>query len=149
MSQVHFKDPWEWDKPNEEHPVTIATIDNIRGTTSSWKDFIEGTAEWGAITLACQDYDMLVPPVWVPEEEFVLFKFEEYRSLFTRNWILPCPLPDDRWRTAGFGDLTVADLIGLCAALQEASEWLQTPSTSYLQPTLTLWITPVARGLAS
>ena len=34
VSQIHFKDPWEWDKRDEEHPVTIATIDNIRGTAS-------------------------------------------------------------------------------------------------------------------
>ena len=45
VPQVHFKDPWEWNKPEEAHPVTIATVDSIRGTASSWKQYIEGTTE--------------------------------------------------------------------------------------------------------
>lgn len=143
VPQVHVSGPWE-----SENPVTIATVDSIRGTSRSWKSFVEGTVEWGAIVLVRRDFDSLVPPVWVTEEDFVLSKFEAYRCLLKSNWILRGPLADDRWRTAYFGDLTEADLAGLCVALDEAVESVETPATGFLKPNPTLWITPTCRGAA-
>ena len=61
VPQVHFKDCWEWDKPKESHPMTIATVDSIRRIASLWKQYVEGTAEWGTIFLVRHNLNMLIP----------------------------------------------------------------------------------------
>ena len=147
VPQVHWSDPWEWDQPADPNPVTIDTIDSIRRTSNSWRHLVEGTAEWRAINLARHEFDQLVPPVWTPEKEFVLLRFEEHRSLFTKTWILQGPLPTNRWRITSFASLTVQDLGGLRLALEDLKvEWVDTPVGSCHEPSPTLWVTPTARA---
>lgn len=145
VPQVYFTDPWIWDKPQQEHSTTFATLEYVRGTCSSWKDFIDGTAEWGALTVAQEEFCLLVPPIWTNKEEYVLLQFQKHPSLFSKIWWLQHPHFDDRWRTAPFGDLSAAKLQGLSLALEEdghpCAEW----EHSVLRPTPHLRITPNAR----
>lgn len=146
VSQVELKDVWQWVQP-QEHPVTFGTLDSLRGTSSSWKSAVEGTAEWGALALARFEFQALVPPLWTDEEEYVLFRFEKHRGLFGRSWWLQHPLSNDHWRTAPFGALTVVDLAGLSSALEEGSEeCVQWTPSSRLHPQLNLWLTPADRA---
>lgn len=143
VPQVEYTDPWKWDQPPEEHPATFATLETLRGTCRSWAEFVEGTAEWGALTLARDDFQSLQHPRWMDEEEYVHFRFQHHRSLFSTSWRLKRPLVDDRWRTAPFATLTAVDLRGLSSALQEDGDYCEHGADSnVLRPAPNLWIAP-------
>ena len=44
VPQVESKDPWTWEQPPQQHPVTFETLENLRGTYTSRKEFVERTA---------------------------------------------------------------------------------------------------------
>lgn len=141
VSQVECHDPWEC-----EQPATFATLENLRGTCSSWKEFVEGTVEWGALILARAEFQALATPRWVDEEEYVHSRFRKHRSLFSASWRLQQPLADDRWRTAAFSTLTGADLAGLSVALEEDGESCEVAAEAVVfRPAANLWICPSDR----
>ena len=90
-----------------------------------WREFVEGTTEWGALTLARHEFQALEPPTWTDEEEFVFFYFHKYWTLFSKNWKLPKPLDNDVWRTSSFGDLSASNLSKLSMALERRQEYDQ------------------------
>ena len=91
----------------------------MRGTCTTWKDFVEATPEWGALMVAREEFRELLQLVWIEEDEFILFRFNKHCSLFEKNWDLQHSLPNDTWKTTPFCELSVEDLRGLSVALEK------------------------------
>lgn len=142
VPQVEFTEPWEWDQPAEATPATLNTLQCLRDTCSAWRDFVEGTAEWAALTLARYEFECLVPPTWSDEEEFVSDRFQKYRGLFSTCYWLPRPLENDLWRTSSLDKLTAPELQLLSLALDNAQPFGCWTHSAYRHPTKLLWICP-------
>lgn len=139
--QVQVTDVWTWDEPPEAHPVTFDTLADLRGTCSSWREYVEGTAEWAALILARYEFSCLVPPLWNTESDFLECRFQLHRDLFSCTTWLPRPL-DNNLRTLPLEHLHATDLEVLSAALAGGQQLARWERTGHLRSAPRLWISP-------